>query len=151
MSLTVSTDPKMSFKLIGIELLNSSLILPTEISLAEVKFNIIINIESKIDKSKKLIFIIVSVDIKTEDNLILLGSIAVSCIYEIENFDEVVNFSHDQPIVAKDPLDLLNAISISTTRGVMFSFFKGTFLHNAILPIVDPSTLTKVLKNSQTN
>jgi uncharacterized protein YbbC (DUF1343 family) len=33
---------------------------------------------------------------------------------------------------------MLNSISLSTTRGAMFSTFKGTFLHGAVLPIIDP-------------
>lgn len=33
-----------------------------------------------------------------------------------------------------------NSISISTMRGLMFAQFKGTFLHNAILPIIDPGS-----------
>jgi hypothetical protein len=46
---------------------------------------------------------------------------------------------------------MLNRISISTTRGAMFSTFKGTFLHAAILPIVDPKNFkansSKIAKN----
>ena len=46
-------------------------------------------------------------------------------------------------ISISEPLDIfistLNSISISTTRGMMFSAFRGTFLHNAILPLIDPA------------
>jgi hypothetical protein len=37
-------------------------------------------------------------------------------------------------------IDLLNSVSVSTVRGMMFSAFKGTFLHNAVLPVIDPKT-----------
>ena len=33
----------------------------------------------------------------------------------------------------------INSVAISTTRGLMFSSFKGTFLHEAILPLIDPN------------
>jgi hypothetical protein len=31
----------------------------------------------------------------------------------------------------------INSISMDTLRGIMFSKFMGTYLHNAILPIID--------------
>ena len=34
----------------------------------------------------------------------------------------------------------LNSISLSTLRGAMFNHFKGTFLHEAILPVIDPGS-----------
>ncbi len=39
--------------------------------------------------------------------------------------------------------EILNSVSISTTRGVMHSTLKGTFLNNAILPIIDTKALLK--------
>jgi hypothetical protein len=39
--------------------------------------------------------------------------------------------------------ETLNSISISTTRGVMFSELKGTILHHAFLPIIDVKALQK--------
>ena len=39
-----------------------------------------------------------------------------------------------------DIIVTINSISISTIRGIMFSTFKGTYLHNAFLPIIDPKS-----------
>jgi hypothetical protein len=33
--------------------------------------------------------------------------------------------------------ELLAVQAIATMRGIMFSTFKGTFLHNAVLPLID--------------
>lgn len=139
MTQVIATEPKMEFRMVGIELLNSSLSLPLNINIVETKFNFNINLESKIDNQQKLIFVVASIEIKTEDLQTLLGNITVSCIYEVANFDEVVKVKEDNKIeLSQQPLDVLNSITISTTRGIMFSTFKGTFLHNALLPIVDP-------------
>ena len=90
-------------------------------------------------------FVIVSVEIRSEDQNHILGSLAVSCIYSIVNFDEVIKIEADGKLDIPQPLvEILNSISISTTRGVMFSAFKGTFLHNAFLPIVDPRSFQQV-------
>jgi hypothetical protein len=39
-----------------------------------------------------------------------------------------------------DIIIAMNSISISTIRGIMFSTFKGTYLHNAFLPVIDPKS-----------
>jgi len=135
----------VNLQLKSIELLKGSISLPSvpEVSLNNFNFNI--NLDSKADSTNKLLFVIVSVEIRSEDQNHVLGSLAVSCIYSIVNFDEVVKIEADGKIDIAQPLvEILNSISISTTRGVMFSTFKGTFLHNAFLPIVDPRSLQQV-------
>jgi hypothetical protein len=85
------------------------------------------------------VFVIVTVEVKSEDQNYLLGSLAISCIYNIVNFDEIIKIDPSGRIDIPQPLiEILNSFSISTARGVMFTSFKGTFLHNAFLPIIDP-------------
>lgn len=145
MSKIENKDFTVDLQLKSIELLKGSISLPSlpEVSLSNFNFNI--NLESKADATNKFLFVIVSVDIRSEDQNHILGSIAVSCIYSIVNFDEVVKIEDDGKLDIPQPLvEILNSISISTTRGVMFSTFKGTFLHNAFLPIVDPRSFKPV-------
>jgi len=33
----------------------------------------------------------------------------------------------------------VNSIALSTTRGLLFAQFRGTPLHNTILPLIDPA------------
>lgn len=123
----------------SIELLKGSINLPTVPDVSLNNFNFNINLETKADATNKFLFVIVSVEIRSEDQNHILGSLAVSCIYNVVNFDEVVKLGADSKLNIPQPLvEILNSISISTTRGVMFSTFKGTFLHNAFLPIIDP-------------
>lgn len=125
----------------GIELLNSSLnLLPVQTKVDEFKYNI--NLENKADTRNKLFFVIVAVDVKNEDLTIVFGSLIVSCIFQLENFDKVIQFDADNKLNVPQPfIDLANTISISTVRGIMFSIFKGTILHNAFLPIIDAEQL----------
>jgi hypothetical protein len=123
----------------AIELIKGSIDTPPLPEVALVNFSFNINIESKADEVQKLIFVIVSIEIKNEPQTQILGSIAASCVYLIDNFSDVVTKDSQGNLVIPKPLvDTLNSISISTTRGIMFSTFKGTFLHNAILPIINP-------------
>ncbi|HQW83037.1 MAG TPA: hypothetical protein PK987_01175 [Ferruginibacter sp.] len=145
MSKIENKDFTIDLQLKSIELLKGSISLPSvpEVSLNNFNFNI--SLESKADATNKILFVIVSVEIRSEDQNHILGSLAVSCIYSIVNFDEVVKIEVDGKLDIPQPLvEILNSISISTARGVMFSTFKGTFLHNAFLPIVDPRSFQQV-------
>jgi len=145
MSKIENKDFTLDLQLKSIELLKGSISLPSvpEVSLNNFNFNI--SLESKADATNKILFVIVSVEIRSEDQNHVLGSLAVSCIYSIVNFDEVVKIEADGKLDIPQPLvEILNSISISTARGVMFSTFKGTFLHNAFLPIVDPRSFQQV-------
>jgi hypothetical protein len=137
MAKTESNAFNVEMQIRAIELLNSSLKLPANTSITNFNFNI--NIESRIDAPQKYVFVIVHVEIKNDDQSIILGALSVSCIFDILNFEEVIKVETDGKLnIPQQLIETLNTISISTTRGVMFSTFKGTFLHGAVLPLVDP-------------
>lgn len=138
----LATTPMVKFKLVAIELLNSSLNTPNVPGL-NVSVDYDISVENQVNAELKYIFIITSAQVKNVNDATTYGSMTLSCIYEIENFSEIVKISDQNQIqeIEKQPLDVLTSISISTMRGVMFSEFRGTFLHNAVLPVVDPKTI----------
>lgn len=122
----------------GIELLNFSLNLPSNLNKPITNFNFNIEIESRADAANKLVFVIVKVEIKNDKHLELLGEMSVSCIFQISNFESVLKLEENGKVIIPQPLiETLNSISISTVRGVMYASFKGTLLHGAILPIID--------------
>lgn len=130
---------KIDFQIKSIELLKGSINLPStpDVSLTNFTFNI--NLENKADPSSKMLFVIVTVEIMSEDQNHILGSLVASCIYEVANFEEIIKIEENGRLnIPQQISEIFNSISISTTRGMMFSTFKGTFLHNAILPIIDP-------------
>ncbi|HZV45131.1 MAG TPA: hypothetical protein VFF90_11670 [Saprospiraceae bacterium] len=144
MAKKTSTGNAFGIKLRGIELLNVSLIRLEHSSKNLSTFLYNVRIVQDIDKNKKLVFIIVHVDIHSTEEKKDVGSLSVSHIYELANFEEAITILDEHNFKISESLnDILNSISISTTRGVMFSTFKGTLLHNAILPIVNPKHLDK--------
>jgi hypothetical protein len=135
-------DFNVEMQIRAIELLNGSLNLPANPNTPVTNFNFNISIESRADAVNKLVFVIVHVEIKNDDYSIVLGALSVSCIFEIVNFKDVIKVEADGKVnIPQRLIETLNIISISTTRGVMFSTFKGTFLHSAVLPIIDPKQL----------
>jgi hypothetical protein len=83
--------------------------------------------------------VFVSVTINTQQPIEMIGKYVACCSFVIENFEEIVVKNQFNKLeVPENVIDTLNSISISTIRGLMFGAFKGTFLHHAILPIIDP-------------
>jgi hypothetical protein len=70
----------------------------------------------------------------------VIATLTVTCTFSIPNLDQYKN-SDGKLIIPNDFILLLNTVTIGTARGMMFSEFRGTFLHDAILPVIDPSQL----------
>ena len=142
MAKTEKKETPAGIKLTGIELLSSTLSRPELAGTPQGVFSFNIRIIHDISRDKKLVFVIVHVNIQSQEEKKDVGSIAVSLIFEIANFEEVVTMLDEKNFKLTEELkDILNAMSISTTRGVMFSTFKGTYLHHALLPVVDARQL----------
>ncbi|MFN8258142.1 MAG: hypothetical protein U0W24_20805 [Bacteroidales bacterium] len=135
-------EQNIEFQLKAIELIDVNLKHPAIPFNQPTLFHFNINIEHKINPDNNLVIVIAFINILHEDKETNLGSLKSSCIFEIVNFNEFYNKETNQVSFPDNILVTLNSITISTVRGIMFSQFKGTFLHNAILPIIDPKSFT---------
>jgi hypothetical protein len=131
------------YKLASIELLDIHLYQTNKPQEEGKIYHFNINIEHKFNIEKKQIFAITSVNVLHEDNETLLGSVKVGCSFKVENIEEYTDIEKQSVEFPKEMLTNLNAEAISTTRGVMFANFSGTFLHKAYLPLIDPSHFFK--------
>lgn len=135
---------RMRFKVI--ELLSKTLSHRPKDAFIGDNFNFDINVEMQVNPQEKLIISVVNVAIRELNKKDVLGSISVGCAFLIENFEQVI--AQDDKGVFQIPLEadfIIKTMAISTARGIIFSEFKGTFLYNAILPIVFlPAPVPKV-------
>jgi hypothetical protein len=84
-----------------------------------------------------------TITIKNKNTNSLEAKLSVGFGFRILNFEDLPPGDDQKPTIPP-PLDLmLQDIAISTARGIMYSEFRGTHLHNAILPIVLPSSLKR--------
>ena len=105
-------------------------------------FTVEIKTEIQLNQENKFIIVIISVQIFNESKDFQLGSLTTNNIFFVENYESIVTQEGNGKVSIPDTVvTSLNSISISTTRGVMWNTFKGTFLHNAILPILDPQCI----------
>ena len=140
-------EPKMVFQIRGIELLEFNMHQPKQPLPVQTTFHYNISLEQKTVSESKLVIIVASVQILHEDKETRLASIKASCIFELENFADFILEDQGDMNLPEVLSTSLNSITLSTVRGLMFSALKGTFLHNAILPVIDPNSLIK--KESQ--
>lgn len=129
-------EQNISFRLKNIELLQSSLAAIDYAITNETIFKFNINIEHLVNVNENYIAIKPNVEIFTEENDFVLGKLSSSLIFEFENLNSYV--VDNEVKLPTDIIVAINSISISTIRGIMFSTFKGTYLHNAFLPVIDP-------------
>lgn len=101
-------------------------------------FQFKIDLNQKVDLTNKFIHVLVSVLVSTRDTQTEAASLTTLSVFNVDSFD---NFKKDGDniVLPQDFIDQLNTIAISTTRGVMFTVFRGTHLHTLILPIVYPN------------
>ncbi len=128
------------FQIRSIQLLESFLAEPVELSKSIPDFSFDIRTELKINDEHHYFMIVTEIKVREKDYDDVLGKVKTQCVYHIDQFAEVTARGSDGKIkIPKQLTDTLNSISLSTTRGIMFSAFRGTHLHHAILPIIDPA------------
>jgi len=138
-------DKNITFAATGIELLDYAITTPKQAIAAGTPYRFDLNIEHRFNIEQKRVFVVVTVRVHAEGIESELVSAKVSCIYNIANFE---NFVEGKKVTfPSDFIFKLNSISLSTVRGVLFTLFRGTFLHNVILPILNQKTVMH--ENSQ--
>jgi len=128
-------------KLAGVELLENKMEEVRSPFPKGYTFNYNIKVELKHSIDIKITVAITSVDILSDDSQTKFASIKTACIFQIPNITNYLDETTHQielPVVTNQ---MLSSIAISTTRGIMFAEFRGTGLHHAFLPIIDPKQL----------
>ena len=72
-----------------------------------------------------------------------LAEIKVACLFNIKNFNDVIKRNEESDVyhIPKELELIIRPVAISTTRGIIYSEFRGTYLANAIMPIVFMDTM----------
>jgi hypothetical protein len=134
---------QIGFSLLTIEILEFSLFFEEKVLPQLKTFHYNLNLEQKIIEEKSMVIVTTSVGILHEDKETMLAKVKVNFAFNIQNMDKVMVKENENLRLPKEIDMVLNSISISTVRGIMFSLFRGTLLHGAILPIVDPAALNR--------
>lgn len=133
----------ISFQIRGMEILDSCLNAPTSPLPPNPQFQFDLAIEHRINLENNFVIVICKVGIRNESKETIFGELRGSCIFFVEKLKDYFDQQTNKLSLPDDFVVTLNSVTISSMRGLMFSFFRGTFLHQAVLPIIDPKSFEK--------
>jgi hypothetical protein len=81
------------------------------------------------------ITVIVTVSRKRKSKLQKIGELKVKYVFNVSGTENLKEAG--RTYLPKNLLNTFNAISISTTRGILFTKFQGTKINKFILPLID--------------
>ena len=132
----------VTYRISALELLNLEIKHPKQDQMDLNTFHFDLKLQHRINAEKNLVFVITTINILDKDKTTQVGHMETSCIFHVENFNDYIG-EDNQARFPDSFIAEINAMAISTTRGIMFSEFKGTFLHKAVLPVFKNEQLRK--------
>lgn len=106
------------------------------------RFRFDMHLKQSFNLEEESVIVISQYKVFYDDEKEQIANAEISCtfhLYDLKQFSgESTNISLPEQLTT-----ILNSISLSTCRGVLFSLFRGTPLHTVILPIVDPKEIKK--------
>ncbi|WP_338760214.1 hypothetical protein WAF17_13170 [Bernardetia sp. ABR2-2B] len=127
----------MEYRIVALEVLEANLIAPTQNLPKEIIFQFDVNLEHRWNTDDNILIVVTSVAIYTNDKKNTLAKFKTNTVYKIEGLASHVDSANQKLNLPTDFILDLNETAISTTRGSLFSFLRGTYLHNAVLPIIN--------------
>jgi hypothetical protein len=126
-------DIQLSYQLIGMELVDFEIRSKREIKDGLINFQIEIN--HKISQ-EGIVEVNAKINILSESES--LSSTNIICTFLIANYKEWLEWKNfENGTLPTEFTILINGITISTLRGVMFTKLQDTFLESAILPVIN--------------
>jgi len=134
----------VTYKISAIETLDLEMKHPKQQNIDFNTFHFDLKLQHRINAEKKLVFVITNITIMDKDKNNQVGYLETSCIFEVENFNDYLSSDNESNVKFPDTfINEINSMAISTTRGIMFSEFKGTFMHKAVLPVFQTEQLQR--------
>lgn len=140
-------EENIEFQLINIEILGSEIKSPKEPLPNNTVFSFDIALEQRFNVEQELIFVICDITTFPQENPEQkFGNYRSSCVFKVNDLSKYIT-ENKKINLSENFTTTINSVAISTTRGLMFSMFKGTFLQGAILPLLDPNQYKKERNN----
>lgn len=136
----------IKFQIKHIELLEFSFKHPNRNFPENSRFRFDMQLKQSLNLEENNVIVVSQYKIFHDDEKEQIADAKISCIFHLHDIKqysiESTEFSLSEQLIT-----ILNSISISTSRGVLFSLFKGTPLQTVILPIVNPMEINKEAEN----
>lgn len=135
-----STSKGYEFQLLNIELLEFNLIRPQKPLEVNQQVHFGLTIEQRIDEERELVYVACGISVFSDpEKNDCLATLTTSCNFQVKDLVQYKSEADERVVLPQGLLVLLNSISISTSRGILFSQLRGTHLHGVTLPIINPA------------
>ena len=133
------SDSILEYGLKEIQISKFSLNEIKEVNLEEDEIYMNLELSGDIVDEKNLVQIETSIIMSKviSEKMKKIAELKVIYFYEISNLRDLRE--NGDTYLPKNLINTLNAISISTTRGILFTKFQGTKVQKFILPLIDPT------------
>jgi len=132
-------------QLTQVELVNCHLNQPPGHITEELNLNYSVALEHRFELDKELVLVAVEVSVSDGTSKdVVFGTVTVGCVFHVNQLQQFYEVEHSKVLLPESFIIAMNAVSISTSRGVVFMFFKGTYLNGATLPIINPNAFKKI-------
>jgi len=126
---------KIDYRLVQIEETGFSMQLPEDFKPATpVQFYI--SLQATYIAEQRHLVVANRIEMRQEANTQTLAHLSVNYRFELISSEELKIIA-GIPIIPEEIQTAINAIVLSSSRGVLFGQFKGTPLHGTILPLID--------------
>jgi hypothetical protein len=133
----MSNQVDFQIKFTAIELVAKSLEPPTA-PLEKENVDFDFSVDIKVAEQKKEALVLTDISILRHSDKAKMAFFKLLTVFEIVNFEEVFKkvdeHRYDLPLQLEI---LLKSAGLSTVRGVIYSELRGTYLQNAVLPLID--------------
>lgn len=135
------TAPENTFtyRIGGMDLLSCNMAEPAPGFAPDHKMNFNVQLKHQIMDQESAIGVICIVKTTHDESGQELASFSGRMVFQVDGLAQHTKKDDNGQIgLPKSLINTLNGVAISTMRGVMWSTFKGTYLHRAVLPVVNP-------------
>lgn len=106
-----------------------------------------INVLHRLDQEQELVQVELDINLENADTRQQLGNLKTCCTFATRNV-MIVNPETQEINSAQTFIDMMNSLSLSTARGILYTHFAKTYLHPVVLPIIDPKIFQPNAENS---
>lgn len=127
----------MEFRIVALDILEANLASPPQNLTQEIIFQFDVNLEHRWNTNDDIFIVVTTVSIYSNSKEHVLSKFKMNTVFKVEGLAQYVDTANSKNNMPIDIVLDLNELAISTTRGSLFSFLKGTYLHNAVLPVIN--------------
>lgn len=130
------SDEQIEFRFTGIHTMSKSLT-ALQPGATTVGFNFEVKVETRVQAEGGSVIIVVMVKIKNDTKETVLAAYEIWCVFQILDFDnKIIKNSEGLHIIPEVLQKTFLPVSISTVRGIINCDLQGSYLQNAIMPVI---------------